>query len=173
MWSRATKGQKRKRPVYWAFGIIMSIAPKLFLDQLGAWISSEAGSPRGLQSFVHCCQERIMWENNGVACGGAGESDFVNNEKGFILKDNRDNPKWELDSTISLQLTDSLVRWITQHEKTADATTTQKHYPELGSDTYISLEFLLSFLRRHYTRKAVVAFLNVGCFLRLWFFTLR
>ena len=51
-----------------------------------------------------------MWENNGVAYGGAGESDFVNNEKGFILKDNRDNPKWVLDSTISLQLTDSLVR---------------------------------------------------------------
>ena len=112
------------------------IAPKLFLDQLGAWISLEAGSRRGLKSFVQCWQERIMWENNGVACGLAGESDFVNNEKGFILKDNRDNPKRELDSTISLQLTDSLVRWITQREKTADATTTQKHYPP-GGGTWV------------------------------------
>ena len=41
-----------------------------------------------------------------------GESDFVNNEKDFILKDNPDNPDWEIDSTISLELTDSLMRWI-------------------------------------------------------------
>ena len=39
-----------------------------------------------------------------------GESDFVNNEKDFILKDNPDNPDWEIDSTISLELTDSLMR---------------------------------------------------------------
>ena len=32
-----------------------------------------------------------------------GESDFVNNENDFILKDNPGNPDWEIDSTISLE----------------------------------------------------------------------
>ena len=33
------------------------------------------------------------------------ESDFVNTRKGFIVKD---NPDWEIDSSISLDLADSL-----------------------------------------------------------------
>ena len=33
------------------------------------------------------------------------ESDFVNKRKGFIVKD---NPDWEIDSSISLDLADSL-----------------------------------------------------------------
>ena len=33
------------------------------------------------------------------------ESDFVNKRKGFIV---RDNPDWEIDSSISLDLADSL-----------------------------------------------------------------
>lgn len=113
-----------------------------------------------------------MWENNGVACGGAGESDFVNNEKGFILKDNRDDPKWDrFHDFVAVAWFAGAMNYSAWEN--SRRTTTQRHYPELGSDTYISLEFLLSFLKRHYTGKPVVTFLNVGCFLRLRFFTLR
>ena len=42
---------------------------------------------------------------------------------------------------------------------------------DLGNDTFINMEFLRSFLRRHFAGKSVVASPNVGCFLRqeqLW-----
>ena len=42
-----------------------------------------------------------------------------------------------------------------------------QHYPDLGSDASLSIEFLRSFLRRHFAGKAVVASRNVGCFLSL------
>jgi len=47
------------------------------------------------------------------------------------------------------------------------ASTNQKHYPDLGSEHVISMEFLHTFLRRHFVRKTVVASRNVGCFHRL------
>ena len=34
------------------------------------------------------------------------ESDFINNRKGFIVT--KDNPDWEIDTSISLDLADSL-----------------------------------------------------------------
>ena len=43
-----------------------------------------------------------------------------------------------------------------------------KHYPDLGSDaSSVRMEFLCSFLRCCFPGKTVVAFQNVGCFLRL------
>ena len=43
------------------------------------------------------------------------------------------------------------------------ASTNEKHYPDLGSAYDISMEFLRSFLRRHFVGKPVVASRNVGC----------
>ena len=43
------------------------------------------------------------------------------------------------------------------------ASTNEKHYPDLGSAYDISMEFLRSFLRRHFVGKPVVTSRNVGC----------
>ena len=48
--------------------------------------------------------------------------------------------------------------------------TNQRQHPFLGSDTSdISMEFLHSFLRRHFVRTPMVASQNVGYFLRLFY----
>ena len=44
----------------------------------------------------------------------------------------------------------------------------QKQLPSQGSDEVIRMEFLRSFLRRHFAGKQVVVPPNVGCFLRLY-----
>ena len=69
----------------------MWISPKLFLDQIGF--------PRGRQTFIQRCQEIMV---SRVELRFIDQSDFVNKGNGFILKD---CPDWELDSTISLELT--------------------------------------------------------------------
>ena len=43
------------------------------------------------------------------------------------------------------------------------ASTNEKHYPDLGSAYVISMEFLRSFLRRHFVGRPVVASRNVCC----------
>ena len=60
---------------------------------------SEIGFLRGRQTFIQRCQE-IMASR--VELRFIDQSDFVNKGNGFILKD---CPDWELDSTISLELT--------------------------------------------------------------------
>ena len=63
---------------------------------------SEIGFPRGLQTFIQRCQE-IMASR--VEVRFINQSDFVNKGNGFLLKG---CPDWELDSTISLEMTDLL-----------------------------------------------------------------
>ena len=45
------------------------------------------------------------------------------------------------------------------------ASSNQKHYPDLGSDIVISMEFLCSFLRLNFTGKPLKVSQNVGYFL--------
>ena len=45
------------------------------------------------------------------------------------------------------------------------ASSNQKHYPDLGSEIVISMEFLRSFLRLHFTGKPLKLSQNVGYFL--------
>ena len=49
-------------------------------------------------------------------------------------------------------------------------TTNKMYYPDLGSDAYISMEFLPVFLRRHFAVKPPVGSWNIGCFLSLPYF---
>ena len=56
----------------------------------------------GKKSFIQRCQEIMA---SLVEVRFIDESDFVNKGNGFILRDCSD---WELDSTISLELTDLL-----------------------------------------------------------------
>ena len=58
--------------------------------------------PRGPKTFIQCCQE-IMASR--VEVRFIDQSDFVNKGNGFLLKG---SPDWELDSTISLEMTDLL-----------------------------------------------------------------
>ena len=67
---------------------------------------SEICFPRGPQTFIQRCQrggEKITASR--VEVRFIDESDFVNKGNGFILED---CPDWELDSMISLELTDLL-----------------------------------------------------------------
>ena len=49
-------------------------------------------------------------------------------------------------------------------------TTNKMYYPDLGSDAYISMEFLPVFLRRHFAVKPPVGSRSIGCFLSLTYF---
>ena len=49
-------------------------------------------------------------------------------------------------------------------------TTNKMYYPHLGSDAYISMEFLPVYLRRHFAVKPPVGSRNIGCFLSLTYF---
>ena len=63
---------------------------------------SEIGFPRGPQAFIQYCQD-IMASRVGVRF--IDQSDFVDKGNGFLLKG---SPDWELDSTLSLEMTDLL-----------------------------------------------------------------
>ena len=75
----------------------MWISPKLFLDQLNAWINR-----KGPQTFIQRCQEMMA---SRVEVRFIDQSDFVSKGNGFLLKG---SPDWELDSTISLEMPDLL-----------------------------------------------------------------
>ena len=49
-------------------------------------------------------------------------------------------------------------------------TTNKMYYPDLGSDGYISMEFLPVFLRCHFAVKPPMGSRNIGCFLSLTYF---
>ena len=68
-----------------------------------SWINRKLVSPEvRKKSFIQRCQEIMA---SLVEVRFIDESDFVNKGNGFILRDCSD---WELDSTISLELTDLL-----------------------------------------------------------------
>ena len=68
---------------------------------------------------------------------------------------------------ITFRLAKQQLFWVVLLIGWSKFSTSQKHFPDLGSDTWsISMEFPCSFLRRHFPRETVVASLNVGCFLR-------
>ena len=70
-----------------------------------SWINRKLVSPEvGKKSFIQRCQEIMA---SLVEVRFIDESDFANKGNGFILRDCSD---WELDSTISLELTD-FARW--------------------------------------------------------------
>ena len=77
----------------------MWISPKLFLDRLNAWINRKFASRE--------IRNSALSRNNGVPRGDAfHRPKWVGNKgNGLLLKG---CPDWELDSTISLEMTDLL-----------------------------------------------------------------
>ena len=67
---------------------------------------------------------------------------------------------WSVTSQIWIVLLIGWSKFLTRHSQS-------KALPRSGQWRVISMEFLRSFLRRHFAGKPVVASWNVGCFLRL------
>ena len=107
--------------------------------------------------FIFSLHEEVAWENS----------------RHFVTQPTASprNNIWETGAEIPYWWQLSLPRsgycfWLVETNFPRN-TTNQKHFPDLGSDIVISMKFLRSFLRCHFTGKPLVTSRNIGCFLRL------